>query len=110
MIGLLIQCFACASGEAKIKYTKSSNMKHLLTIIIVTLGLALVTSLVSSQVLAQQGNNDVNDEAPVAGVSFRTIETKYSVPSREKTAYKFSATIHHGANAKQNRVKLTPAQ
>lgn len=75
MIGLLIQCFACASGEAKIKYTKSSNMKHLLTIIIVTLGLALVTSLVSSQVLAQQGNNDVNDEAPVAGVSFRTIET-----------------------------------
>jgi len=41
---------------------------------------------------------------------YRTIETKFSVPSREKVEYKFTATVHHGTNAKQNRVKLTPAQ
>jgi hypothetical protein len=56
------------------------------------------------------GDVDITPESETTSYDFRTIETKYSVPSREKTAYKFSATIHHGANAKQNRVKLTPAQ
>ena len=56
------------------------------------------------------GDVDITPGSETTSYDFRTIETKFTVPSHEKAEYKFSATIHHGANAKQNRVKLTPAR
>lgn len=60
--------------------------------------------------LQWEGDVDVTPESETMSYDYRTIETKFSVPSREKVEYKFTATVHHGTNAKQNRVKLTPAQ
>jgi hypothetical protein len=56
------------------------------------------------------GDVDITPESETTAFDFRTIESKPNVPSREQIAYEFSSTVHHGTNAKQNRVKLTPAQ
>jgi hypothetical protein len=55
-------------------------------------------------------NGDVDVTAvETTSFDYRTIETKFDVQPRDETEYKFTATIHHGKNAKQNRVKLKVA-
>ncbi len=56
------------------------------------------------------GDVDITPESETTAFDFRTIETKFSVPSSDQAEYEFSSIIHHGTNAKQNRVKLTRAQ
>jgi hypothetical protein len=52
-------------------------------------------------------NGDVDlTAAQTMSFDYRTIETKLNVEQRGNANYPFAATIHHGANAKQNRVKL----
>jgi len=41
---------------------------------------------------------------------YRTIAVELMVPVRGKTEYVLSSVIHHGANAKQNRVRLLKTQ
>ena len=60
--------------------------------------------------LQWSGDVDVRPETDTTSFDFHTIETKFTVPSRENAEYKLSNTIHHRSNARQNRVKLTPAQ
>jgi hypothetical protein len=52
------------------------------------------------------GDVEVTAEAETTSFDFNTIETKFTVPLRDMAEYKFSAVIHHGQNAKQNRVQL----
>ncbi|MFP6674613.1 MAG: hypothetical protein VB878_06010, partial [Pirellulaceae bacterium] len=56
------------------------------------------------------GDVDITPESETTAFDYRTIEAEFSVPSSGKSEYEFSARIHHGNNAKQNRVKLTRAQ
>jgi hypothetical protein len=55
------------------------------------------------------GDVEVTPTAETSSFDYRTIETEFDVPARGKAEYKFAATIHHGKNAKQNRVKLKQA-
>jgi hypothetical protein len=52
------------------------------------------------------GDVEVTPDAETTSFNFNTIEAKFAVPSRDKVEFEFSAVIHHGANAKQNRVQL----
>jgi hypothetical protein len=56
------------------------------------------------------GDVEVSPAAETTSFDFNTIETKFTVPSRDKAEYKLSAVIHHGENAKQNRVRLKKAR
>ena len=56
--------------------------------------------------LLWEGDVEVTPQAETTMFDFRTIETKLTAGPRDKAEYQFSATIHHGANAKQNRVQL----
>ncbi len=60
--------------------------------------------------LQWSGDVEVAPESETSPFDFNTIAAEFSVPARGKTEYKFSNFIHHGANAKQNRVKLMPIQ
>lgn len=55
------------------------------------------------------GDVEVTPTTETKSFDYRTIETKFDVPSLGNTEYKFNSTIHHGTNAKQNRVQLKPA-
>jgi hypothetical protein len=55
------------------------------------------------------GDVEVTPTAETTSFDYRTIETKFDVPSRGMSEYKLTSTIHHGANAKQNRVRLKKA-
>lgn len=59
--------------------------------------------------LRLQWNGDVAVEPEAATTSFdyRTVETKLKVAASDSAEYDLTATIRHGSNAKQNRVKLT---
>ncbi|MDP6445705.1 MAG: hypothetical protein QGG36_18380 [Pirellulaceae bacterium] len=56
------------------------------------------------------GDVDVTPETETTSFDYRTIETKFAVAPMEKSEYEYSTTIHHGQNAKQNRVKLKRAE
>jgi len=52
------------------------------------------------------GNVDFRSEAKTTVFDYRTVETKLAIAEGKTCAYPYSVTIHHGANAKQTRVKL----
>lgn len=56
------------------------------------------------------GDTELRYELPTTSFDFNTIEAKFAVPASGQTDYPYVATIHHGTNAKQNRVKLIPAK
>jgi hypothetical protein len=59
--------------------------------------------------LMMTGDVEVTPTAETTSFDYRTIETKFDVPSRGMSEYKFRSSIHHGTNAKQNRVRLKKA-
>jgi hypothetical protein len=54
------------------------------------------------------GDVDFTPTVPTTSFDYRTVETKLQTDRRGKSVFPFSATIHHGTNAKQSRVKLRP--
>ena len=52
------------------------------------------------------GDVDFRSEAKTSVFDYQTVETKFTIAEGKIRAYPYSVTIHHGANAKQNRVKL----
>jgi hypothetical protein len=54
------------------------------------------------------GDIQLRYELPTTSFDFNTIEAKFAVPAAGQTDYPYVATVHHGSNAKQNRVKLIP--
>jgi hypothetical protein len=60
--------------------------------------------------LQWDGDVEVTPLSETTSFDFNTIAAKFAVPARGKTQYELDNSIHHGSNAKQNRVRLTPAQ
>ncbi len=58
--------------------------------------------------LRRQWGGDVDYDSEVKSTLFdyRTVETTFTIPSRSKTDYPATVTVHMGANAKQNHVRL----
>ncbi len=56
------------------------------------------------------GDVEVTAESETSAFNYNTIAAEFAVPTRGKIEYMLSKAIHHGANAKQNRVKLVPAR
>ena len=52
------------------------------------------------------GDVDYDSEVETTLFDFRTTQTKFSIKARSKTEYPSDVTLHMGANAKQNRVRL----
>jgi hypothetical protein len=53
------------------------------------------------------GDVDYDSEVKTTAFDYRTVETTFTVDARSKKEYPSVVLIHHGTNAKQNRVKLT---
>ena len=56
--------------------------------------------------LRWSGDVEYESEIRTTPFDYRTLETRFDVKSHDKTQYKYTATIHHGQNARQNRVRL----
>lgn len=56
------------------------------------------------------GDVELKAGAPTSSFDFNTVETKLRANSRDKSAFPYTVTIHHGRNAKQNRVRLMTAE
>ncbi len=55
------------------------------------------------------GDVDYESEVATTLFDYQTVEAKFAVAARGKADYPFELLIHHGANARQARVKLKPA-
>jgi hypothetical protein len=56
--------------------------------------------------LQYPGDVEFASEVKTKSFDFNTVESNFSVDSRGKKEYPATVVIHHGTNAKQNRVKL----
>jgi hypothetical protein len=56
------------------------------------------------------GDVELTPSRPTTSFDYQTVETKLTAESGNKAEFPFSVTIHHGKNAKQNRVKLQPTR
>ncbi len=52
------------------------------------------------------GDVDFQSEQPANAFDFRTIESKFDVAPLDDTKFEYMTTVHHGTNARQDRVKL----